>query len=106
MDFCQLSDLELHGYPFTWERGGGSVQMIEARLDRAMVSMSWRDCFPDAELHNLGFSSSDHGPLYLSLDVSNSSVSLPKFRFENAWLKEPVVDRLLRVNGVVFMVLL
>ncbi|XP_074377891.1 uncharacterized protein LOC141719411 [Apium graveolens] len=30
---CSLTDLDLDGYPFTWERGAGTGDWIEVRLD-------------------------------------------------------------------------
>ena len=34
---CQLQDIPLQGYPFTWERGRGTLQWVEERLDRAQL---------------------------------------------------------------------
>uniref|UniRef100_A0A803PEU0 CCHC-type domain-containing protein n=1 Tax=Cannabis sativa TaxID=3483 RepID=A0A803PEU0_CANSA len=34
---CDLVDMELIGYPYTWERGRGIDSWIEIRLDRALV---------------------------------------------------------------------
>lgn len=92
---CQLVDLDLIGHPFTWEKGRGSSGWMEVRLDRALVSYSWLSAFPQAKLFNLPFSASDHSPLLLSLcsEVRFSSVS--RFRFENAWVREPLCRQLI-----------
>uniref|UniRef100_A0A803NW40 Endonuclease/exonuclease/phosphatase domain-containing protein n=1 Tax=Cannabis sativa TaxID=3483 RepID=A0A803NW40_CANSA len=34
---CDLRDVDLIGYPFTWERNRGEANWIEVRLDRALV---------------------------------------------------------------------
>ncbi|KAL9444583.1 hypothetical protein AB3S75_017718 [Citrus x aurantiifolia] len=38
---CQLIDLGVIGYQFTWERARGTDNWVEERLDRAFVSASW-----------------------------------------------------------------
>ncbi|XP_074351584.1 uncharacterized protein LOC141690709 [Apium graveolens] len=35
-----LNDLELHGHQFTWERGRGTYNWVEIRLDRALALKS------------------------------------------------------------------
>ncbi|KAK1367210.1 hypothetical protein POM88_042771 [Heracleum sosnowskyi] len=50
---CELSDLDMQGYPFTWERGHGTAEWVEIRLDRALVTKSWTDIFQDAKLINM-----------------------------------------------------
>uniref|UniRef100_A0A803Q8J8 DUF4283 domain-containing protein n=1 Tax=Cannabis sativa TaxID=3483 RepID=A0A803Q8J8_CANSA len=42
---CSLHDLDLHGHPYTWERGRNSGNLVEIRLDRALVSQLWLDTF-------------------------------------------------------------
>jgi hypothetical protein len=89
---CDLTDIHLEGYPFTWVKSRGSTNIIEERLDRAMATSSWLMMFPEVKLRNLNASHSDHSPILLQ----NSSVSSHEyhhtFRFENMWLKEEDVD--------------
>ncbi|XP_060961840.1 uncharacterized protein LOC133032039 [Cannabis sativa] len=47
---CSLHDLELRGYPYTWERGRDSGHLVEIILDRALVSQSWLDVFHEIKL--------------------------------------------------------
>lgn len=35
---CDLSDISLEGYQFTWSKGMGTISGVEERLDRAMVT--------------------------------------------------------------------
>ncbi|GAU48556.1 hypothetical protein TSUD_405720 [Trifolium subterraneum] len=44
---CDLSDIQLEGYPFTWIKSRGTPHVIEERLDRAMASTSWLNLFPN-----------------------------------------------------------
>ncbi|XP_074347588.1 uncharacterized protein LOC141686452 [Apium graveolens] len=60
-----LNDLELHGHQFTWERGRGTENWVEIRLDRALASSSWLELFPYAKLYNLEGSPSDHSAIFL-----------------------------------------
>ncbi|KAK1393069.1 hypothetical protein POM88_012125 [Heracleum sosnowskyi] len=84
--------MELHGYPFTWERYPGTNKWVEIRLDRAIATSSWMHLFKDARLINLEASTSDHSPILL---VSMAVDGLPRVRkqkFENAWLRDPVYN--------------
>uniref|UniRef100_A0A803P8S6 Reverse transcriptase domain-containing protein n=1 Tax=Cannabis sativa TaxID=3483 RepID=A0A803P8S6_CANSA len=87
---CNLTDVELVGYQFTLEKGRGTSNWIELRLDRALVSSTWYQSFPNTRLINLDTSPSDHNPLCLELEVQNVVPPIRRFRFENAWLKEPL----------------
>ncbi|KAK1372464.1 hypothetical protein POM88_028657 [Heracleum sosnowskyi] len=62
---CGLVDLGMEGYPYTWERGHGTDQWMEIRLDRALVSSNFMNQFTDAKLVNLKISTSDHNPILL-----------------------------------------
>lgn len=68
---CNLTDMDLIGYPFTWERGSGTADHIEVRPDRALVSTSFMNKFPEAKLINLEISTSDHCPIILELYSQN-----------------------------------
>uniref|UniRef100_A0A803NMT2 DUF4283 domain-containing protein n=1 Tax=Cannabis sativa TaxID=3483 RepID=A0A803NMT2_CANSA len=62
---CELTDMELLGYLFTWERGRGTTNWAEIRLDHALISADWFCLFPQAKLSNLETSPSDHSPILL-----------------------------------------
>ncbi|KAL8158305.1 hypothetical protein AgCh_002851 [Apium graveolens] len=83
-----LHDLGFSGHRFTWERGRGTDQWIQERLDRGLANTAWRNLFPDAEIKVVEVSTSDHLPLFLHL---NKKIYVPKsrrFKFENLWLRE------------------
>lgn len=92
---CGLIDPDFVGYSFTWERGRGTDQWVEYRLDRGLVNSCWMQCLPHTQLINLDVSTSDHCPILL---VPNNNVSLPikkLFKFENAWLREPLCVKII-----------
>lgn len=91
-----LIDMDLVGHPFTWERGRGTTTWIETRLDRVLTSKDWLDVFPLAKLYNLEGSSSDHSAIFLEPKVTNSGNKRTRFRFENAWLTEPLCYQLVK----------
>lgn len=93
---CNLRDMQLEGYPFTWEKGKGTTNWVEVRLDRAMTSDEWNVLFPSARLINLEISSSDHCPLLLDPMGRPYVGGGRKFRFENAWLREPMCGQIVR----------
>ena len=92
LDEIQVADLELNGHPYTWERGRNTDAWIETRLDRALANSIWCQLFPLplAKLYNLEGSPSDHSPIFLALNNKQENVCKKKFRFENAWLLEPL----------------
>lgn len=89
-----LTDVELIGHQFTWERGRGTSTWIEERLDRALTTSSWLHLFPLAKLYNLVGSNSDHSTILLVLKKSESDRGETRFHFENAWLLEPMCQQL------------
>ncbi|MCI22403.1 endonuclease/exonuclease/phosphatase family protein, partial [Trifolium medium] len=42
---CDLTDIKLEGYPYTWIKSRGTNHVIEERLDRALVSSEWLEHF-------------------------------------------------------------
>jgi hypothetical protein len=89
---CDLTDIRLEGYPFTWIKSRGRTSVIEERLDRAMATSSWLALYPDVKLQNLLASHSDHSPILLQNSPMVRTRATFNFRFENMWLKEEEVD--------------
>lgn len=95
LDDCNLMDMDLQGYQYTWERGAGTSEWIEVRLDRALVNSEFMNMFKDATITNLEVSTSDHCPLLLEFYKVQQSIQTKSFRFENAWLREPMCKQLI-----------
>ncbi|KAM6568466.1 hypothetical protein CsatB_016451 [Cannabis sativa] len=93
---CNLCDLDLIGHPYTWEKGRGTTNWVEVRLDRAVVNQNWLEMFTSAKLFNLEISSSDHTPILLSLSAPDFTTAKKRFRFENAWLREPLCTQIVK----------
>lgn len=47
---CELYNLGMSGYPFTWERGIGTYNWVEERRDQALVSSNSRETYGKAEV--------------------------------------------------------
>ncbi|KAK1372326.1 hypothetical protein POM88_028519 [Heracleum sosnowskyi] len=62
---CALIDMNLVGYPFTWERGYGTDKWVEVRLDRALATEEFLNLFRGAKLSNIEVTTSDHCPILL-----------------------------------------
>lgn len=86
---CQLSEIDLFGGKFTWERSQGSDASVREKLDRAFASTSWWLKFPLCHLKVLHTAASDHEPLLLDLLRVDIPMRTFRFRFENMWLREP-----------------
>lgn len=91
-----LSDLELTGHQYTWEKGRNTASWLEIRLDRALVNDTWLTLFPLAKLYNLEGSPLDHSPLLLEPKQRNTLVRKKHFRFENAWSAEPLCAQIVK----------
>ncbi|WKA11259.1 hypothetical protein VitviT2T_028778 [Vitis vinifera] len=92
VDDLGLVDLPLQGGDFTWN--GGLNNQTWARLDRFLVSPSWRDQFSGINQCRLPRPVSDHFPIML---VGGGIRRGPTpFRFENMWLKAEGFKELVR----------
>ncbi|MCH93186.1 endonuclease/exonuclease/phosphatase family protein, partial [Trifolium medium] len=85
---CDLTDIHLEGYPYTWIKSRGLPNVIEERLDRAMANSQWLMSYPTVKLVNLITSHSDHSPILLQNSPMLQNGKTYSFRFENSWLKE------------------
>lgn len=86
-----LVDMSIIGCKFTWERGRGTDHWIETRLDRVLTTDKWNELFSRSKLYNLEGSPSDHSPIYLDTRrLLYEPRTNRKFKFENAWLAEPM----------------
>ncbi|XP_062116553.1 uncharacterized protein LOC133830553 [Humulus lupulus] len=54
--------------------------------------------FSSAKLHNTGPYASDHAPLWLNLDFRKRSEYTYRFRFENAWVRDPLCRQIVKDN--------
>nr|GMD63873.1 uncharacterized protein LOC109179326 [Ipomoea batatas] len=60
IETCDLSYLDVQGHKFTWERGRGTPQWVEERLNRILVSQSWLNLFDRAVAESCATLVSDH----------------------------------------------
>lgn len=78
-------DLGYSGNKFTWAKGKWGSAAIKKRLDRGVVSISWRLAHPKDSITHLGAIKFAHTPILLDTNPSNSFAHRP-FRFEAVWL--------------------
>ncbi|KAL8474604.1 hypothetical protein ACS0TY_031161 [Phlomoides rotata] len=88
---CNLSDVDLIGHQFTWFRGRGRSSLVEERLDRAMGTFSWHECFPRTMLINLVAPVLNHNLILLCTDSLPFRQCFRRFQIENKWLLEEEV---------------
>ncbi|MCI03614.1 endonuclease/exonuclease/phosphatase family protein, partial [Trifolium medium] len=89
---CDLTDIQLEGYPYTWIKSMGTPNVIEERLDRAMTNSEWLGMYPEAKLVNIIASHSDHSPILLHTTPMERQQNSYSFRFENIWLQEDDIE--------------
>lgn len=68
----------------------GTEAWVEIQLDRALVSNSFMQVFTEAKLTNIEVSTSDHSPIFLEPKIVTKPLQVKRFKFENAWLREPM----------------
>lgn len=91
-----LIDMDIIGHQFTWERGRNTEHWVEIRLDRVLTNNQWFDLFPTTKVYNLEGSPSDHSPLLVVPEVQSKGSKKFKFRFENAWLLDPMCVQIVK----------
>lgn len=91
-----LFDMNLVGHHYTWERRRGTKDFTEIRLDRVLSDAEWLNMYPMAKVYNLEGSTSDHSPLLLVPKVAIQIAKVNRFRFENAWLVDPMCEQLVK----------
>ncbi|XP_074377731.1 uncharacterized protein LOC141719258 [Apium graveolens] len=70
---CGLTELDLVGGDFTWEKSKGSLSWVRERLDRAFANSEWWQKFPLYKLTVTHTISSDHDPIILEPVCVNHS---------------------------------
>ena len=85
---CNMIDLGVEGYQYTWERARGTDRWVEERLDRAFAFEAWLQCFTRAKVYSLESSCSDHLPIFLDPSSAQYVTRNRRFQFENVWLHE------------------
>lgn len=85
---CGLLDFHFNGYQFTWERGRGTANWIEEKLDRILVNDTWMSIFGAAHACSVICGYSDHMPLFLTPVRTVYEAKKSRFMFENSWVGE------------------
>ncbi|KAK7289993.1 hypothetical protein RIF29_04082 [Crotalaria pallida] len=65
LDECGLEEVEVGGNPFTWGRKNRQGQFVRERLDRLIVSLSWRNIMQKCLVSHLSAPVSDHVPILM-----------------------------------------
>jgi exonuclease III len=94
--YLGVVDLGFSGNKFTWTNKRWGKNSIRERLDRGLSNINWRLKFPKAAIYHLGAIKSDHCPILLDTNPSESFTPRP-FKFEAAWTRDfksfEVVDK-------------
>lgn len=93
---AELQDLDIMGHQFTWKRGRNTNQWTKIRLDRVLANAAWLNQFPVTKVYNLEGSPSDHSPLLTVPEIKRLHKKASSFKFENAWLTEPIYGHIVR----------
>ena len=87
MSKTKIMDVGFNGPKFTW-RGMRNGQMVEVRLDRALMNEKWQSLWPNT-LAVIGTCvGSDHCPVVVKCKLHGDERSKRLLRFEAFWTKE------------------
>ncbi|KAF7838884.1 reverse transcriptase [Senna tora] len=92
---CGLFDLEYKGPFFTWSNERPGDAHVKERLDRALGNVGLLCSFPKAQVFVNDPIGSDHSPLIVDLNFSDSK-SERVFKFEMFWLDHPGYKEVMR----------
>ncbi|KAM1548362.1 hypothetical protein PS2_009435 [Malus domestica] len=87
-------DLEFNGHSFTW-RGKKNGDLVEERLDRALINGLWQDMWPNSMVTHGTVLGSNHCPIIIQSDVDRLR-GRKIFRFEAFWAKEEECQEVVR----------
>ena len=96
LDSCSMVDLGFHGPNYTWVNKRDVGQFIQERLDRGFANPLWSDLYPEAAIHHLARTHSDHCPVLLKLDNTPASKLTRPFRFQPMWMSHPLFPGIVR----------
>ena len=54
VEFCGFRDLGMKGHQFTWEKGRGTPNFTEEKLDRVLATKTWCRLFPNCSSRQCG----------------------------------------------------
>ena len=97
---CDLTDLGLQGYTYTWRNGRFGDDFVEQCLDRACANSKWRKMFLMARVTHHTASYSDHDPITLNIDHDSSrSRRRRKMQwFEEKWVAHVDCEELIQAS--------
>ena len=82
-----LMDVGFKGPKYTW-RGMRNGQMVEARLDRALLNDKWQFFWPNTAVVIGACVGSDHCPVVVKENIQMQKRGKRMFRFEAFWAKD------------------
>ena len=84
-----LFDLGFVGQRFTWSNGRYGDQRTKQQLGRMVANEDWLRLHPEASVHHLSMSNSDHCMVVLALKCNQPTKPTKKrFMFEEMWTRE------------------
>ena len=81
LDSYSMVDLGFHGPKYTWVNKRDVGQFIQERLDRGFANPLWSDLYPEAVIHDLACTHSDHCLVLLKFENAPASKLTRPFRF-------------------------
>ncbi|XP_074377162.1 uncharacterized protein LOC141718680 [Apium graveolens] len=104
LEESMLYEIDLECGSFTWEKGRGSNDRVQERLDRSFATREWWLKFPLCNLSVITVPVSDHKPIFLEFRETKITKRKFRFKFENTWLKDLSLFEMSQTSGKRFTV--
>ncbi|XP_075659257.1 uncharacterized protein LOC142629162 [Castanea sativa] len=88
IDECRFLDLGYVGDQFTWRKHFVDGHSLWERLDSGLANHEWFMKFRGSKIHHLHSNSSDHSPMWITMDGLDIPSFAKPFRFKEMWLSD------------------
>ena len=89
LDKCNMVDMGFSGPRYTWTNRKEINSLIQERIDRFFMNLSWCLLYPDAKVLHLTRCHSDHCPILMETNPRRQLHLTRPFKFQSFWLSDP-----------------
>ena len=89
LDKCNMVDMGFSGPRYTWTNRREISSLIQERIDRFFMNISWCQLYPDAKVSHLTKCHLDHCPVLMETNPNRQLHLTRPFRFQSFWLSDP-----------------
>ena len=96
LNTCRIIDIGFSGPRYTWSNHRPMSHLVQERLDKVFVNANWNASYPEAAVHHLAKTHSDHCPVKLCFENVGVIQLTRSFHFQPMWLSHPKFSDVVR----------